>query len=296
VSLIRLGIIGLSDGNGHPYSWSAICNGYDAAAMAECPFPAIPAYLAQRRFPEEAIAEARVTHIWTQDRLLSEHIAKAALIDTVVDRTTEMIGHVDAILLARDDAKNHSIHAAPFLEAGLPIYVDKPLALSVADAMALHARQRRPGQIFTCSALAYAAEFQATTAEMTALGPLRKVEAMTIKDWDRYAVHVIEPLLALVGKDSIVATRASGDHTRHLDVEWRSGLTGRITALGTQDGQISITLTGENARREMVFRDTFSAFRAALRHFVDIVLGKAPPQNTAAVLEVVRLIEAGRAE
>jgi hypothetical protein len=27
---IKLGIIGASKGNGHPYSWSAIFNGYDA--------------------------------------------------------------------------------------------------------------------------------------------------------------------------------------------------------------------------------------------------------------------------
>src|SRR5690554_2257137 len=42
---IRLGVIGLSDGNGHPYSWSAIVNGYDPVAMQACEFPVIPEYL-----------------------------------------------------------------------------------------------------------------------------------------------------------------------------------------------------------------------------------------------------------
>ncbi len=43
---IRLGIIGMTEGNGHPYSWSAIFNQYDREAMTEeCPFPGIPAYL-----------------------------------------------------------------------------------------------------------------------------------------------------------------------------------------------------------------------------------------------------------
>ena len=44
--MTRLGAIGLSPGNGHPYSWAAIFNGYDTASMADCPFPAIPEYLA----------------------------------------------------------------------------------------------------------------------------------------------------------------------------------------------------------------------------------------------------------
>lgn len=26
---IRLGMVGMTEGNGHPYSWSAIFNGYD---------------------------------------------------------------------------------------------------------------------------------------------------------------------------------------------------------------------------------------------------------------------------
>ena len=39
---IRLAMLGMVDGNGHPYSWSAIFNGYDRAAMAGCPFAGIP--------------------------------------------------------------------------------------------------------------------------------------------------------------------------------------------------------------------------------------------------------------
>ena len=42
---LKLGIIGLSSDNGHPYSWSAIFNGYDPEEMARCPFPGIPEYL-----------------------------------------------------------------------------------------------------------------------------------------------------------------------------------------------------------------------------------------------------------
>ena len=30
---LKLGVIGLSEGNGHPYSWSAIFNGYDSVEM-----------------------------------------------------------------------------------------------------------------------------------------------------------------------------------------------------------------------------------------------------------------------
>src|SRR3972149_10802337 len=129
MNILKLGVIGLSPGNGHPYSWSAIFNGYDPVQMEKCGFSAIPRYLEKQRFPEDCIPEARVTHVWAQSKEISSYIAKAALIPNVVDRYTDMIGDVDGILLARHDAETHIDFAAPFLEAGLPVYIEKPLAL-----------------------------------------------------------------------------------------------------------------------------------------------------------------------
>ena len=125
---LRLGILGLSPGNGHPYSWSAIFNGYNRAEMAKCPFPAIPEYLVEQKFPDNFLVNSgEVTHIWTQDPGVSAQVAAAANIKNVVLHPQEMLGEVDAILLARDDAENHVAMAKPFLEAGLPIFIDKPL-------------------------------------------------------------------------------------------------------------------------------------------------------------------------
>ena len=104
---LKLGIIGMSEGNGHPYSWSAIFNGYDKRAMDDCGFPVIPVYLAKQRFPEDTIAGARVTNVWTQSINLSHKISKAAKIENVNESISEMIPQIDAALLARDDAENH---------------------------------------------------------------------------------------------------------------------------------------------------------------------------------------------
>lgn len=292
---LRLGILGMSEGNGHPYSWSAIFNGYEPAAMRGCPFPAIPDYLAKRRFPDDAIPGAKVTHIWTQDPVVSHHVADAARIANVVNRPEAMIGNIDALLLARDDAPNHLTHAAPFLRAGLPVYVDKPVALDAAAARALYAAQIRPGQIFTCSAIDYGVEFHPPAEALTRIGRIRHAEAVTIKDWDRYAVHVIEPLLRLLGpKGAPVSARADGAAMRTLDLRWADGVSARITALGTPHGPISIRLYGETGWLDLTFSDAFSAFRAALAAFVDIVRDDAPPQTQDGPMAVVGIIELGR--
>ena len=56
--ILNLGIIGGSEGNGHPYSWSAIFNGYDPNAINDCAFPSIPIYLSKQKFPDDQIIEA----------------------------------------------------------------------------------------------------------------------------------------------------------------------------------------------------------------------------------------------
>lgn len=290
---LRLGIIGLSPGNGHPYSWAAIFNGYDPAEMARCPFPTIPTYLARQRFPEDAISCATVTHIWTQDRSVSQHIAAAARIAHIVDRVDEMIGEVDAVLLARDDAENHEALATPILEAGLPIYIDKPLALSVAAAQRLYARQRRPGQIFTCSAMRYARELQLDAKDASMIGNLVYVDACAPKAWDTYAIHMIEALLQITGTDITILT-AAGTNPRHVDLVWSKGLSGRITTLGTSHGPFSLRLFGANGFRELSFSEPFPAFKAALNAFIDIVRGVAPPQDPSGPLAAIRVLEAGR--
>ena len=136
--MIRLGVIGISDGNGHPYSWSAICNGYSPMEMASCKFPVIPQYLSKQSWPEASISDVQVSHVWTQDHLISNKIAKAALISNIVRIPEEMIGKIDGLLLARDDAENHLNIVAPFLKAGIPVFIDKPIALNIDSLDAIY--------------------------------------------------------------------------------------------------------------------------------------------------------------
>ncbi len=294
---IRLGVIGLSQGNGHPYSWSAIFNGYDPVAMEACGFPVIPRYLEKQRFPEDAIAEARVTHVWAQDKKIASHIAKAACIETVADRYTDMIGQIDGVLLARDDAETHYEFAVPFLDAGIPIYIDKPLALTVAGANRLLNLQRYPGQIFSCSALRYAKEFQLSHADRAKIGGLRHIHATVPKDWDKYAVHVIEPLLLLANERGAVERIQTwrNDDSTTLAARFSGGLHALISAMGLSHAPLALRVMGDLGWTDLFFQDTYSAFKSALLEFVQGIIHRDIRIDKDFMLEVVSLIESGRA-
>src|SRR5687767_11131860 len=104
---IRLAMLGMIEGNGHPYSWSAIVNGYHPKTMAACPYPAIATYLGQQPLDSVKIPGARVTHIWTDDPADAPKVAAASKIENVVAHPEEVIGQVDAVIIATDDGNGH---------------------------------------------------------------------------------------------------------------------------------------------------------------------------------------------
>ncbi len=293
---LNLGIIGLSEGNGHPYSWSAIFNGYDKKMMEVCGYPSIPNYLNSQKFPDVQIKEASVTHVWTQDINLSRQIASAALIDNVVVNYQDLIKDVDAILLARDDAKNHFEIAKVFLEVGLPIYIDKPLALSVTDAKKIFNLQNYKGQIFSCSAMRYSSELKLSDEQKNFIGEIRSIHGYVPKSWDKYAVHVIEPILQLIpdrGKILNNKIWRTNDQVLLL-IDFESGVEIGIQACGKSATPITLRVIGTKGWVDLIFTDTFNAFRSTLMDFIAGIINKDIRTSSDDIIEVVKLIELGR--
>src|SRR5687767_3156792 len=115
---LRFAMLGMIDGNGHPWSWSAIINGYDRAKIASCPYPVIPQYLNAQPPEKVRVPGARVTHLWTDRAAEASAVAAAALIPHVVREPRDVIGEVDAVFVATDDGFDHVERARPFVEAG----------------------------------------------------------------------------------------------------------------------------------------------------------------------------------
>jgi len=294
---LKLGLIGFSEGNGHPYSWAAICNGYSPVDMAKCEFPAITQYLNERPWPESRLSGVEVSHIWTQDQTISNRVASASKILKVVQNPIDMIGNVDGLLLARDDAENHLKYAAPFLKAGIPVYIDKPIALSLDELEALYKLQTYQGQIFTCSALRYAKELMLSESDRDRIGQIRHIQATTPNSWEKYAVHIIEPSLQIIGAPVDIASARShafvGDG-RSVSVGFENGITADFSAFGKGIATpLSLRVHGENGWIDLVFKDSFSCFKAALNDFLESVKSKTCRSPKRFNQQVVSIINEG---
>ena len=170
IAMLNLGIIGINDGNGHPYSYTAVFNGYNAAALdKECPFEIIKKYLKTHHRNQEFIKGARVTHIWTHDKGESQKIARVSNIPNVCESIEELTEKVDAVIFARDDIWNHWKMAGPIFKSGKPVYMDKLLAHTQEDLDKFIAASGPEYPLLTASSFKFAPETEKAKREIEGL-------------------------------------------------------------------------------------------------------------------------------
>jgi len=293
-SEIRLAMLGMIEGNGHPYSWSAIINGYDPAEMAECPFPVIPQYLAKVPLNTMRIPGARVTHIWTDNPADAPKVAAASKIANIVARPEDVIGHVDAVIIATDDGHEHVRRAGPFLEAGLPVFVDKPLAINVPD-LNQFIRWHKTGKVFlSSSSMRYAPEIKEIVQQKVQLGELRWVTACSIKTWDRYAIHALEAIWPLLGPGFTGVRVESQPGSNIAYLTHQSGVQVSLAVIYDAAGSFgTVHAFGTKGHLAVACRDTYTAFRDQLCAFVEMLRSGERPYPLSETIELMAVIIAG---
>ncbi|MET9657133.1 Gfo/Idh/MocA family oxidoreductase [Streptomyces sp. NPDC006510] len=86
---------------------------------------------------EEAGGDARVVALSGGRGRRNDTLAATGGIARIVDEPIGLLGLVDAVIVADRDGAHHRDQAIPFLAEGLAVFVDKPLARTVADARAM---------------------------------------------------------------------------------------------------------------------------------------------------------------
>lgn len=184
--MFRIGILG-SD-NSHADRFSEILNRPDHAA-----------YL-----PDSG---AQVVALWGQEVERTQQVAENGRITTIVDKPGDMLGQVDAVICVTRHGGLHRELVTPYLEAGIPAFIDKPLAVDPADARAIvKAAQAKDVPFSSFSTVRFSKDTQALAAEAEQLGGVR-VGAYVGPATRRnpyggiifYAVHSIEMMLMFQG-------------------------------------------------------------------------------------------------
>ncbi len=293
--MLRFGMLGMNQGNGHPYSWSAIINGFDANAMAVCPYPGIPRYLGAQPVGTVKVPQAQVTHLWTDDPADASKVAKAAHIPNVVASPEDVIGHVDAVFIAVDDGSDHARRARPFIEADIPVFVDKPLATDLGDLKTFINWSKQGARFLSSSGMRYAPELDKLMSVGSAnLSSWRWLSGVTCKTWERYSVHILEPMIRLLGPGFVSVQLESRPGIEVAHLAHSSGV--QITVPVIHDGAASfgaLQVCGTGAPVTLQMNDTYTAFRRQIVAFVDYVRSGLLPFPFSETIELMAAVLAG---
>jgi hypothetical protein len=216
----------------------------------------------------------------------------------LVERPQDMIGKVDGMLIESQQGTPHWERARPFLEAGIPCWIDKPFTCGVADAKkiaALAARKKVP--VFSASALRYASELTGFTADRrhgkvhgaVAYGPA------PLHDGNpglfHYGIHAVEILYTVMGPG---CERVTCTHEKGADVvtgRWKDGRVATVRGLraGKEDyGCLAFT----EQRVVAIPIGTGDIYRELLKKIVQMFETGKAPLDIAVTVEIVAFIEA----
>ncbi len=167
----------------------------------------------------------------------------------IVDRPSDLLGRVDAVLVEAVDGSVHLDRALPFAEAGIPLFVDKPFTTSSAEARQLvEVAQRKGGVLHSASALRYALEVQNVKRRLNELGPVVGADTYGPASLHprnpglfHYGVHGVEMLYELMGS-GCRSVRCSWEEGTEIVVgRWSDGRLG--TVRGTRRGTYAFGFT-----------------------------------------------------
>jgi predicted dehydrogenase len=291
---IRLAMIGSTPGNGHPYSWSAMFNGYNRELMTkECPFAGIPVYLNKQPTDTLTIPGAKVTHICCVGNggFTAEHVAQCSLIPNVVTQPTDVIGHVDAVIIATDIGGEHVARARPFVEAGLPVFIDKPLTDNAADLDVFKTWVAEGRPIMSSSSMRYSKEYLPYRVSTRELGDLRFASITTPKSWETYGIHALEGMYPILGPGFISARNTGTPNRNVVHLKHRCGADVVVVANNDMYGGFGLLqLVGTAGHVSVATGDTFYAFKSQLEAFISYLRTGERPFAFSETVELMQLL------
>ncbi len=216
----------------------------------------------------------------------------------LVGSIEELCKKVDVILLESVDGRPHLNQARPVFAAKKPLFIDKPLAGSYADAREIARLAAESGTpFFSSSSLRYADELRAMRMSEK-LGPIQgaftygpaPTEAHH-PDLFWYGIHAVEMLYTLMGPGCESVSRIRTDGADVVVGRWRDGRTGTVRGTRAGKADYGAIAFGEKATiaTQPPMKIDYRNLLVEIMKFFQTGIAPIPPEET---LEMMAFMEA----
>lgn len=278
---VRVGVIGLD--TSHAPAFAKLLNAPDAAEDL-AGFRVVAAYPRGSADIESSVS--RIPKYTEQFREMG--------ID-IVDSIDALLQRVDVVLLETNDGRPHLEQALAVMRAGKPVFIDKPIAASLVDAIIVFkAAEHYHVPVFSASSLRYIEHASAVMEGK--IGRVLGAETFSPCSYQPnhpdlfwYGIHGVEPLVMLMGSDPQTVTRYKTDTVDIVVGQWPGGRIGTFRGLVKGRHTYGGRAFGETGVMDL---GTYQGYRPLLVDIVKMFRSGKPPVAADQTLAIYAFMEA----
>ncbi|MCA9199346.1 MAG: Gfo/Idh/MocA family oxidoreductase [Planctomycetales bacterium] len=280
--VFKLGIIGLD--TSHATAFTKLFNTSEGKPEALQGFQVVAAY--PQGSPDIESSTSRVPKY-------TEEVQKMGV--QIVDSIPALLELVDGVLLETNDGRPHLTQVRPVLAAKKPVFIDKPLAGSLADVIAIQQAAAEAGvPIFSSSSLRYMPSAQEVRSG--SIGDVVGCDAYspchlekTHPDFYWYGIHGVEILFTVMGRGCETVTRSTSPGTDVAVGVWQGGRIGTFRGIRDGKGGYGGTAFGRNGSQTL---GPYGGYQPLLEEIADFFRTGKSPVSDDETLEIYAFMEA----
>ncbi len=207
----------------------------------------------------------------------------------------DLLSKVDVVLLETNDGRMHLAQAIEVFKAGKPVFIDKPIAATLADALAIFkAAEKYKVPVFSSSSLRFS-----TGAQEIAKGKVGKVLGAdtyspskyepTHTELFWYGIHGVETLYTVMGTGCKSVVQVDSPNTDLVVGTWDDGRVGTFRGIHEGKQVYGGTVFGDKGVSEI---GNFGGYDPLLVKVIEFFETGIPPVSSQETLEICAFMEA----
>jgi predicted dehydrogenase len=213
----------------------------------------------------------------------------------IVDSIADLLKRVDCVLLETNDGKLHLQQAMEVFASKKPVFIDKPVAASLADVLAIFQTAKSSGTpMFSSSSLRYGGNVQAIRNGLVgkvlgcdAFSPCALEPSHSDLYW--YGIHGVESLFTCMGPGCESVTRVSTENFDVVTGKWSDGRIGTFRGIRSGTSGYGGTAFGDKG---IVALEKFQGYKPLVLVISEFFRTKQPPVSAEETIEIYAFMEA----
>jgi predicted dehydrogenase len=213
----------------------------------------------------------------------------------IVPTIEELCRQVDAVLLESVDGRPHLEQARPVIKARKPMFIDKPVAGSLRDAIELY-RLAKEANVPVFSSSSYRFYDSIVELKKTDVGEIRSAISYGPAhlephhpDLFWYGVHPAEALFTIMGTGCESVSRTTTKETIVVTGTWSGGRVGTLHGLTGKVTPSKVIVFGNKAVAEQKGSGSYAPLVHEIMKFFQTGVAPVPPEET---IELFAFMEA----